>query len=189
MDPKEEVLQILQEFQKGYDKREPDKAKEFVERLFLPGEEVSIIGTSATSTEDVEWCSNREKVIKIIEYDWKYWGDLVLNLEEGIFHVDEGKAYIGLMGFIKERIKKEEYFDKTMGFIKTIIEEGKISHQEKLLEIIKGASTALEETQKGENYFWPIRLTFILEKKEDEWKIRHIHFSYPITGYPQVRVK
>ena len=68
---------MLKEFQAGYLARNKDAVDSFVDRLFLPGNSVFALGTGSG-----ELFAGAEKVRELISYDWEYWGDLRLNLDE-----------------------------------------------------------------------------------------------------------
>lgn len=183
---KKKIISLLNEIQKGYTEKSLDKARRFVENLFVD-EDVLVIGTSAITPNSPEWCANFEKIVTIIEDDWKYWGDLTLDIKNAVISLHQGVAFIALTGVVFEKIDSQDYYKYRLSLIeKTLINSS--SPKEKILEIIQGASDTLVETMKGEDYHWPLRLTIQAISIDGEWRIKLMHFSYPIVSYPTVRL-
>lgn len=185
---KDEIILLLKRLQKGYLARDVSAVKDFVEELFIEDEEVLIIGTSAVTFEDQEWCEGLEKVTRIFESDWKYWGDLQLNVEEAHITFEDNMAYVAMTGIVSENIQSENYYQYRLELIGKAVKDDNKASRSKLIEIIRGAADTLFETEKGENYAWPIRLTILIVKRNNQWKFKTMHFSYPVTFYPPVRL-
>ena len=76
------VMQVLQSFQDGYSTRDIDKLDHFME-LFSPAEDIELIGIGASARNGYEWFQGPERIREIIESDWKYWGDVRLDVAGG----------------------------------------------------------------------------------------------------------
>jgi hypothetical protein len=49
--------------------------------LFLQSDEIELIGIGASMRGGNEWFQGVEAVKSIIEGDWEYWGDVILDVE------------------------------------------------------------------------------------------------------------
>lgn len=74
-----EIRTVLREFQKGYKVRDTGKLDEFM-MLFIQNDEIELIGISAFERGGGEWFEGLEKVKEIIQSDWEYWGDVVIDI-------------------------------------------------------------------------------------------------------------
>ncbi len=73
-----EVREVFQRFQEGYTARDPSRMDEFM-NLFVPSEEAELIGIGASVRGGSEWFQGPEAIREIIESDWTYWGDVILD--------------------------------------------------------------------------------------------------------------
>jgi len=183
-----EIIEILNKFQKGYTDRDITKVDEYVNELFIDSDGISVIGTSAIKQSDEEWCLGVNAVSNIIRDDWKYWGEVLFDIENANITFEENVAIVSMTGNVSEEMKKENYYNYRLSLVKETLENINKSSKDKLFEINKEISDTLNETEKGELYNWPLRVSIILIKKNNGYKIIQVHFSYPITSYPQVRI-
>ncbi len=89
---------------------------------------------------------------------------------------------------MSEDISAENYYKYRLNLIEEKINDENHSTKDKLISIIRGAVDTLYETSQGNSYKWPIRVSGSMIKNDDRLLINHLHFSYPITFYPQVRL-
>ncbi len=183
-----QIISLLQRIQKGYTERDLDQVQSFVEDVFLKEQDILVIGTSAVTPESSEWCFGYEEIAKIIEDDWKYWGDLKLNIDDAHISFHGDVSFIAMTGVVYEKIQRESYYNYRLSLIEKKLKD-EISPKRKRLEIIHGTADTLLETTKGEDYHWPLRLSMQAVNKEGVWKIKQMHFSYPVTFYPPVRLE
>ena len=186
-DNREKIIKVLEEFQEGYSKRDLNKVDSFMDEIFVKDDNLLVIGTSAIGVDSNEWCEGYEKVKSLIEDDWKYWGDLKLNIDKAKISLESDSACISIEGIVSEIMKNENYYNFRLDLIKQTLEKEDTSSKSKLREILQGASDTLYETNKGEEYNWPVRISGMMVKRESRWLFSHLHFSYPITFYPPVR--
>lgn len=184
---RDEIIQVLQKFQQGYVKRDLNEVDHFMGEIFVLDEDLLVIGTSAINVDSDEWCEGTEKVRTLIEDDWKYWGDLVINIKEARISVECDSACVSIEGVVSEIMKQENYYDFRLELIKKTLEKKDISSKTRLIEIIQGISDTLYEVEKGEKYDWPVRISGNMVKRNNKWLFNQLHFSYPITFYPPVR--
>ena len=90
-----EILEVLTRFQDGYFKRDLSVVKTYVEEHFT--EDVLVIGTGPD-----EWCHRLEEVEKLVEGDWKEWGDLELAIDRAVVRVREDWGWLVVPGTLTQ---------------------------------------------------------------------------------------
>lgn len=184
---KEEIRSLVEQLQEGYHKRDFDTVDDFIRQMFCQNQDVSIIGTSAINHTSEEWCEGLDQVKQIIVDDWKYWGDFKIDFNSITLMELDNVAHLTMVGQVEETMKNESYYQYRLNLIEDVIKDDQKSMKLKLLDIMRGTADTLFETECGEDYNWPIRLSALVVKEYEQWKFKHIHFSYPITFYPPVR--
>lgn len=182
------VRTVLQAFQEGYSKRDGKAIDAFL-NLFVTDEGQEVIGTSAVSTANEEWCKGQSATRALVAADWESWGDLVLDVEAASIHVNGDVAWLSTTGTVSQTIPLEHTYEGMAHFLQRFRKgrpEAEI--EEDLLNVILGAASALSAKLKGESYVWPLRFTAVLVKQKELWKFHQIHFSYPTIHLPQVRL-
>src|SRR5271156_5714334 len=71
-----EVLVPLRAFQAGYTKRDPSALPAFMDQLFPKDQDIRVLGT-----DEGEWIEGYQQVGEFIANDWRYWGDVRLEVE------------------------------------------------------------------------------------------------------------
>ncbi len=175
---KEEILSVLKIFQKGYTGRDVSIVESYVEELFAP--EILIVGTGAS-----EWCEDPGSVKRIVESDWKYWGDLLLDIDKAIIRTEKDNAWIAVPGTLTRKTSKEDGYERSFNVIKRALEsEGE--NRKKLFEIEEYLTrNILALEHGGDVYSYPIRVTASLVKRSNKWQFIQMTFSYP---YPRERI-
>jgi hypothetical protein len=185
-----DVSAILNKFQAGYDKRDVSEVDEYVRDLF-DEDDVLIIGTRAFSAEDKEWCEGIEAVKKIVEWDWKYWGDLKMEIEKARIRINGNTAWVAMVGTSESRQTKEAGYEKGMKAIRDWQNQKKYQEnpREFLLWLSYYTSRMLWDFEQtgGEEFVYPIRITAVLSNKKGKWLFNQMEFSYP-TGYHRTRI-
>ena len=87
---KEEVLEVFDEFQNGYIKRDSLLIDDFME-LFT--EDIVCIGTGPK-----EFITGNEGVRKLTLMDWKRWYDFRIPIDEIVIRVEQNVAWFALVG-------------------------------------------------------------------------------------------
>ena len=75
----QQVREALQQFQDGYTARNLARVDAFM-KLFVDSPEIEMIGVGASERNGFEWFEGTDAVRGIIEGDWKYWGDVALDV-------------------------------------------------------------------------------------------------------------
>jgi len=86
LDSKTKIKHLLQVFQTAYRARAVEEVDAFLDSTFGKQGFASIIGTG-----DGELCLSRQSIRDLFISDWKYWGELELDIENAIIR-EHGKA-------------------------------------------------------------------------------------------------
>lgn len=181
-----EVRRVLQAFQDGYTTRDTAQLPEFM-GLFVDDDDLEVIGTGATREGEGEWCLGPEAVRSLIESDWKYWGDLRIDVAGARIHVRGNVAWVATRGTVTDRIPEGPAYRSYLSYVTEVLEQDQ-SPKLKLLELVRTGTHALYELEQGEEFVWPLRLTAILVRHAEGWRFHRMQFSYPTTRYPDVRL-
>ncbi len=74
-----DVRSVLQKFQDAYTARDLAGLDTCIQ-LFVQDDSIEMIGIGATKRAANEWFEGVARVREIIESDWKYWGDVQLDV-------------------------------------------------------------------------------------------------------------
>jgi len=180
-DPTKEIKQILQSFQDGYIARDISKLDQFIE-LFLPGDESELIGIGAAVRNQDEWFQGSDRIREIIESDWKYWGDVRLDVEGSKITAMDDVAWLSTVGEIlqTDHIHSDEVMLPTLDQMKERLENTKLSPRDRLVEATHFGIRRWREREKPAGYSWPFVFTAVLVKDGSEWRFHTIHWSMPV---------
>jgi hypothetical protein len=190
---KQEVMEVLKKFQAGYTARDVSKVDEYVNDLF-DSEDIFVIGTSAYKPGNFEWCEDIKAVKKVIESDWKNWGNLKLKIENARIRIEGNIAWVAILGVSEERNVKKNSYDRAIKSIARTIELNKDDKSEGISReimfwILQYTSRQLSEyEQGGDEFIYPLRITAVLVKKKGKWMFRQMNFAFPVTVIPDVRI-
>lgn len=173
----------MQKFQNGYTKRDPTQVDTFME-LFT--EDAEVIGTNGLKPREGEWYMDRASARALVEGDWKGWGDVHLDLDSMSIHSLGNVGWIAANATVTEIIGEENY-QAYLEFVKTFIDDPKLSAEQKLLHILRGGTNTVYELRRGEKFVWALRLTSVVVREADGWKFAQMNFSFPTIYFPDVR--
>lgn len=185
------ILEILRDFQEGYIKRDLTLVTKWVKNLLDAS--VQIIGTNSTYPGDFEWRSGHKAAIEMFENDWKHWGNFKMYLDHAEIVVDNNNSWTVIFATVTRYTPEEENRtfsaskERSLKRIEALTKNKKPSTLA-LYQIINDASSILSQYEQSELFVWPLRITMGLSKKNDQWLIRQIHFSWPGRGFPAVRL-
>ena len=94
MEAYDEKLGLLQRFQDGYTERDLSKLEE-VMSLFATGGKAEMIGIGAS-----ERFQGREEIREIIESDWKYWGNVIFEVDKARIQLHGEVAWLTTRGVL-----------------------------------------------------------------------------------------
>jgi hypothetical protein len=83
----------LRAFQSGYSKRDPAIISAFMEKLFPKDQDILVLGTDSG-----EWIEGYQRVRDFIANDWRYWGDVRLDVDNAMVSADNDVAWVTTVG-------------------------------------------------------------------------------------------
>ena len=182
-DPQQVIFKVLQKFQDAYTQRDVSKVDSFLDELFIRNDSLQIIGTGQD-----EWCVGCQEARELFVWDWEYWGDLKLDLESAEIHNNGEAGWLTVQGFVHKVSNPLSYQKKTISTLQTVLDQ-ELTEKEKLLSLLREVSEVLYNTEQGEDYYWPIRLSAVLVRRVSNWYFQQLHFSFPTTRLPDERLR
>jgi hypothetical protein len=184
------VRNTLQAFQDGYDRRDKTLLPDF-RKLFVPEDELEVIGTGAIEPGDDEWCLGLDAACALVENDWEGWGDLALDVADARIHVEGEVSWLATTGTVTMDLDTTETYRDYLEYLKQVADDESSEPRLRLLEILRGTTNTLFEAERGMIYTWPLRFTAVLLRRtvegEKRWLFHQIQFSFATTRYPDVR--
>jgi len=184
MNPHDEIRSLLQTFQDGYIRRDTSQVDAFME-LFTPDAEV--IGTNGIKPGVDEWYLDRLSARELVEGDWQGWGDLRLDLDGISIHSQGDVGWVAASATVTKTIGAESYASY-LEFIKSFIDDPRLSAEQKLLHILRGGTNTVYELRRGEKFVWALRFTAVVVRAAGGWKFAQMNFSFPTVYFPDVRL-
>jgi hypothetical protein len=181
------VRAVLQQFQDGYTQRDPQKVDAFMQ-LFTPDADTEVIGTGAVLIQDGEWCIGSTLIRDLVESDWKYWGDLRIDVDHARIHALGDVAWLAANATVSMHLETEPEIKDTLDYFMKIIQEKDWSAQEKMYYIQRGTASVTYQMFLGENFVWPLRFTALLVRRDARWLFHQMQFSFPTTMFPHERI-
>lgn len=90
------VLQNLRRLQDDYSVRDPQRLPSLMRAVFPQDGDVLILGTDGG-----EWIRGSENAGKFIEGDWRYWGDLKIDIDHAIVWCSGDVAWLATIGEVR----------------------------------------------------------------------------------------
>jgi hypothetical protein len=180
-DPTTEILQVLQRFQDGYTLRNIEQLDEFMD-LFVPGREPELIGIGAAARNQNEWFQGTARIREIIEADWKYWGNVRLDVEAAKITIKGEVAWLSTVGtiFQTDHIQTDEVTEFSLKQMKEMLDDETLPARVRLVEVSHFGIRRWREREKSAGYLWPFVFTAVLVKQANEWRFHTIHWSMPV---------
>ena len=175
----EQVREALRKFQDGYIARDLNRIDTFLE-LFEPEEDSELIGIGASVRGGYEWFQGLEQIREIIEGDWTYWGDVIIDVDGAGIKCRGDVAWLSTSGFIVQTSthnKALPFYLKQMG---ELIDDEDVDPDSRLMEATHFGLRRLRERHLGEGHKWPFVLTAVLVDSGDQWRFSTIHWSMPV---------
>jgi hypothetical protein len=174
-----EVREVFQRFQEGYTARDPSRLDEFM-NLFVPSEEAELIGIGASVRGGNEWFQGPGAIREIIESDWTYWGDVILDVEGAKISLRGDVAWLSTSG----ELAQTQTFDDALEFyleqMKELLEDQDADLDERLMEATHFGMRRLRERHKGMGHAWPFVFTAVVVRDQGGWRFHTIHWSMPV---------
>lgn len=175
---------MLKEFQRGYETRNKDEVNSFVDRLFLPGNSVFVLGTGSG-----ELFSGAEKVKELISDDWEYWGNLRLDHDKARIGTAGDHGWFAVEGTVSRSFEDSEArTDRYLSFVADKAKDESMSPGTRLALVNWVLSLTFSRRRPGRrDYAVPVVMSGSVQVHEGEWKFAHIHFSLPASDFPDER--
>lgn len=170
---KEKIINLLHEFQGAYDKKDVNNADQFMNKLFVDGENISILGTSFG-----ELCLGYDECKKLFTDDWQYWSFEHLDFNRLVIKDYDDIVFVYVPAYFSYTFKHDNYG----GYIDEIKKQLSDSKnlQKDLTEINWILAHFLHEREmKDRKYMFDLRVCFIFNKINDDYKVKQIQFSVP----------
>ena len=90
-----EVLVSLRAFQSGYTKRDPAIIAAFMDQLFPKESDILVLGTDSG-----EWVEGYQRVAEFIANDWRYFGDVRLDVDNAMISAENDVAWLTTIGSV-----------------------------------------------------------------------------------------
>lgn len=176
-----EIRNILNSFQQGYIKKNIEAVDDFVESIFVIKSPIYY----GTSSKDQS--VGLDNVKRLVENDWRYWGDLNLDIENAIINTRDDFAVFITNGTVNWGIHEEAFLNRSLDDIERMMTSDSTS-KEKLMAICNNATKILYEAERGNVHILPIRVSGVMIKERGFWKIYQLHISHPTELYPDSRI-
>ncbi|MFZ2636673.1 MAG: nuclear transport factor 2 family protein [Rectinemataceae bacterium] len=180
------VKGVLRKFQEGYALRDPEKLDAFM-ALFLRDEDLEVIGTGASVLDRSEWCRDAATVREMVENDWRYWGDVNIDIDAANICGSGDVVWLATSGTVRQHFDTARQYGNYLEFIQSVAAQDK-SPEEKVLRIQLGCANTLYELRRGEDFLWPFRFTAVLVHRDGNWLFHQMQFSFPTTRFPDERI-
>lgn len=183
---REELTGLLATLQEGYSLRDVARHDDYARRLFVPGDDMRILGTS-----DGEWQLGYENARKLLESDWQYWGDVTIDWAGAEWTAGQDSAWFHTTGTVAQDFSLSEatyeaFVDNVRGYLN---EDpcwlGPVSDETRLTTISWELTHLL--TGQGRLSRWQFRLSGVAVRWESGWRFSQLQFALPVTGYPDER--
>ena len=184
MTPEDEIRRLLQQFQDGYAQRDMSQVEPFMASFLADAE---VIGTNGIEPGVEEWYQGRDAARELVAGDWASWGDLRLNLPGASIRVRGEVGWIAAAATVTQTIGPENYAE-FLTFVKEFIDDADLPAERKVHYILRGGANTVYDLRRGERFVWPLRLTAVVARQADGWKFGQLHFSFPTTFFPDVRL-
>jgi len=178
-----EIKRVLENFQLGYKTRDPNNLTVFLNDLFVSDSDSMIVGTGQE-----EWIVGPDKIRELVENDWKEWQDLTIDIENAHIHEEGNCAWIMTKATCTLIYTMDTMLDFSLRMIKSSLENADQTYLEKLSWVNRLSSRVLFEQNQGNVLKYSLRLSVFLVKREEQWKIHQMHFSFPNILFPDGRL-
>jgi ketosteroid isomerase-like protein len=179
-----EIINILEKFQYGYKVRDITQVPSFFNELFTGDSDSMIVGTGQE-----EWIVGSEKIKELLENDWKEWKDLTIDIKNAHIHEEGNFACVTTKASCTINYTTDQIMGYVTEMLKSTLNDPDQSNLEKLSWINTISSRVLFEKTQGETLKYALRISIVMVKRENQWKIHQMHFSFPTVLFPDGRLK
>lgn len=117
---------------------------------------------------------------EIIESDWTYWGNAVMDVEGAKITAQGDVAWLSTTG----KLVQTETFDQALQVyvqqMKELLEDESADLDQRLMEATHFGMRRVRERHKGQGYAWPFVLRAVLVRGGEGWQFHTLHWSMPV---------
>lgn len=175
----EDIRLVLQTFQDGYSARDLSQLDQFM-TLFVQSDQIELIGIGAAERGGNEWFQGVEQVRDIVEGDWTYWGNVMLDVPGAKITVNGDTAWLSTQGKIVQTTTFDDALPFYMDQMKEMLEDEGRDPDSRLMEATHFGMRRLRERSLGMGHAWPFVFTAVLVQKDGQWRFHTIHWSMPV---------
>ncbi len=175
----DEVNLTLQKFQDGYTARDVTKLDEFMQ-LFVQDESIEMIGIGASKRAATEWFEGHSRIREIVESDWRYWGDVKLDVKGAKITANGETAWLSTTGTVTQTQAFDTAIELHVNDMKAFFERADLTADQKIMEATNYGIRRMYERSKGLGQSWPFTFTAVFMKVGSEWRFHTIHWSMPV---------
>ena len=174
-----DVRATLQKFQDGYTCRDVTKLDDFMQ-LFVHSEAIEMIGIGASKRAANEWFEGFNQVREFVANDWKYWGDVRLDVESAKITVYGDAAWLSTTGTVTQTQTFDAALEYHLQDMKAYFDRDDLSADQKLVEATHYGMRRLRERAKGMGHSWPLTFTAVLVRVDGKWRFHTQHWAMPV---------
>ena len=172
------VREALIRFQAGYSDRDTANLEAFMQ-LFVDSEQIEMIGVGACRRGGPEWFQGIECIREIVESDWKYWGEVRLNVDGAKITVNGDTAWVTTDGELLNASTFEDALPFYVGMMKELLEEEAHTLQMRVMDATFFGMSRLRDMQRGRGYANPFTFSAVLVQDNGGWRFHTIHWAFP----------
>jgi len=184
MNSQDEIHLLLQTFQDGYIRRDLTQVDTFMQ---LFSDDAEVIGTNGVAPGVEEWYRDRASARELVVGDWEGWGDLRIDLDAMSVRHRGDVGWVAAPATVTKIIGEDNYAS-FLDFVKHLLDDSKLSPEQKLLHILRGGTNTVYELRRGEKFVWALRFTAVVVREANGWKFAQMNFSFPTIYFPDVRL-
>jgi hypothetical protein len=142
-------------------------------------------------TEDDEWFvgtnAGTKAVRNLLLGDWKDWGDVRYDIKKASISTQGDVAWIATKATVTMVLTVDQRCEWALQNAKEALAAKDKTDRDKLIQILQLGNEIGLELALPDKFVWPLRFTAVAVRKEGQWRFTQMHFSFPTTGWPQVR--
>lgn len=170
-----EITSEAKSFMEGFSKE--FFSKELVHN-YLINKYFSKIGEPFIISPDNKYYFGNEELKKFFSLDKNL--SLNIDMDHLMGNKVEDSLYFMAVGTFHYHLDEDKLLENTLKEMCKKLDSS-LSSKEKLFAAHKRVAYALKETASGERFTWPIRITGVITKEDNEFKFNYLHFSYPFS--------
>lgn len=177
----EDVRQVLRRFQEGYARRDPATLDAFMD-LFVVAEEPELVGTEAVVPGDADWGVDRAGVRAVIEWDWRFWWNVRLDVDAARIRLRGDVAWLSAPGLLLQceqaRLGLRREVDlRTTGELEQVLRDADRPAEARLADVALRSLARVRDYHLPPGAGRPFTFTAVLVRADGSWRFHTIQFS------------